>query len=447
MIEQVSYTKTKAHRGTVRLWIEGVKLKTAGFARGVFYDRVINSKTGDITLKLNPEGKYKVSGRKRNNVDLPIIDMALGKDTVLVEGTRLRAVFMQGLIQISVHHEEDNQTRREDRLKSHLKTGKVIHASACTGGGISTAAVHEAIEANALKSNTAWVVDEEIKYLQSAYANNFSITDKTVCFESKLEELETQFLTEVDVLSFSLPCAGLSLSGKSKHKLSAEEHESGTSLFGIRDIIKASNPAVLMSENVPQAQGSAIYVLLIQELKRLGYTIFERVLNNSQTGTFENRRRYWFMAVSNGVADVSMQEIFDFQMERPYAILNDLLDEDVPESVWAENVYLKAKAVRDKDAGKGFAKRQLLSGLETSIGAIGRYYNKRRSTEPFVTRADLKERLLTLVEHAKAKSIPQSLIKHCNNTHGHEILGQSIDYRQAFAPMYHLIFDLKAKYA
>lgn len=444
MTEQVSYTKIKSHRNGARLWIEGVKLDSAGFKRGGFYDRTVKGET--ITLTANPNGQYKVSGRNRNGKDLPIIDIALGQNETFKDGTRLRAIFKQGEITVTVHHEEQAQERREERLKKAIVGGKLTHASACTGGAISTSAIHEAITDNGIQAKTAWVVDCELKYLQSAYAHSFAIDDDTVCFEAKLEEVETHLLNEVDVLSFSLPCAGLSRSGTSKHKLTPEAHESGTSVFGIRDMIRAANPAIISSENVPEAQNSPMYVLLIQELTRLGYTVVERVLDNTQTGTFENRKRYWFMAVSSGLVDIELDVVFNFLMERDYNVVKDLLDDVVDESVWADNQYLKDKAISDKAKGKGFAKRQLLSGNETKVGAIGRFYHKRRSTEPFVTRDNGQERLLSTHEHARAKSIPESLIEYCNMTHGHEILGQSIDYRQAFAPMYNVVQWLVNKF-
>lgn len=438
MAEQYSYTKIKSHRNGARLWLEGVKLGCAGFYRGAKYDRTVDGEV--IILKLNPKGKYKVSGRQRNGKDIPILDIALGQNETYTDGTRLRAVFSEGQITVTVHHEEKSKTQREERFRKAIVEGKLTHASACTGGGISTAAIHEAILQNHIRSKTAWVVDCELKYLQSAYAQNFAIDDDTVCYEAKLEELEPHLLTQVDIFSFSLPCAGLSKSGTSKHKLTPEQHESSTSLFGIYNSIKSANAAILMSENVTEAQGSPMYVLLIQELTRLGYKVYERVQDNSKTGTFENRKRYWFVAVSEGlVGDVDFNTIFDFQMQREYANVNALLDEKVDDSVWSENTYLKAKAVRDAEAGKGFANRQLLTGEEERIGTIGRFYHKRRSTEPFITRADGKERLLSIFEHARAKSVPVALIENCNMTHGHEILGQGIDYRQAFAPMFRLI--------
>jgi DNA (cytosine-5)-methyltransferase 1 len=434
MVEQISYTNLKAHKGGSRLWVEGAKLVVANFIKGARYSR-IETEDG-FKLALDPEGKYKVSGRLKNGRDIPIIDMILADGFGdFKDGTRIRAVFQSGIITITVHHECIAKTRREARFVHNLKAGSLKEASACTGGGVSAAAVHQAITDSGFNSSLAWVVDCEIKYLQVAYANNFAITDETVCYESTLEELETATLSEVDILSFSLPCAGLSVAGKSKHGKAPEEHESATSVFGIRNIIKASNPALIYSENVTKAKGSPMYILLLQELKRMGYTIVESILNSENTGSFENRPRYWFMAYSAGLPADCFTSVFDFKLERKYQNLGQLTDQAIPDGMWSENQYLKDKQVRDAAAGKGFAARQLLDESATSIGVIGRHYNKRRSTEPFIVNAEGKERLLTLTEHAKAKECPVELVQGCNPTIGHEILGQGIDYLQGYQPV------------
>lgn len=442
MKEQISYTQVKAHKGGARLWIEGSKLTTSGFKRGSRYNRHIQD--GRIDLLLHPEGEFKVSGRTRNGTDVPIIDMSLGKhQDQFPDGTRIRAIFQNGQINIRIHHEQDAQRRREQRFVKNLQDNKLTEASACTGGGVSTAAIHQAVSDAGVNSKLAFVVDCEIKYLQSAYAQNFAITDDTLAIEARLEEVECQFLPEVDLFSFSLPCAGFSISGKSKHGLSPEEHESGTSLFGIRNMIAATNPAVIVSENVTQAKGSPMYVLLLQELQRLGYCVIEGILDNSFTGTFENRPRYWFIAYSAGLPESCFAEAFNFRLDARYSHLAQLMDDDVPEGMWADNQYLKDKQARDLAAGKGFANRQLLDGTATKVGTIGRHYNKRRSTEPFIVNEAGQERLLTLGEHARVKEIPESLVANCNVTTGHEILGQSIDYLQAYEPVRRCIVALR----
>lgn len=55
-----------------RVWIEGNRLVEAGFKVGARYHRTTSGVTGDgITLRLAPDGKYKVSGKGEK----PIIDI------------------------------------------------------------------------------------------------------------------------------------------------------------------------------------------------------------------------------------------------------------------------------------------------------------------------------------------------------------------------------------
>lgn len=84
----------------------------------------------------------------------------------------------------------------------------------------------------------------------------------------------------------------------------------------------------------------------------------------------------------------------------------------------------------------------MLTGEETVCGTIGRHYNKRRSTEPFLQRHGTCgtpkarwQRLFSPREHARVKSVPESLIDGVNKTRAHEILGQSVDWRQAYVAM------------
>lgn len=434
MTQQVSYQTIGKSKDRPRLWIEGVKLNAAGFTRGAKYS--VRFEDQKMFLELDPSGGRKVSGKTRHNREIPILDIALRElEDHFDQGARVRVVFTQGRIAVSLHHETVAQVDREDRFKAAMETGTLTEASMFTGGGISTHAIHRAIEDHGHKSKLAWVVDSELKYLQSGYANNYAINDDTTALIGRAEEIETGFFQKVDILSFSMPCSGFSKSGRSKHGQAPEEHEGAAALFGTMNAIRAANPAVLISENVAEAMHSPAYVLLKTELRRLGYEVFERIMNAEDTGSIENRKRYWAIAISKGLAEGFNFDMLHPEAQAPKKRLMDIFDEEVPETSWAENTYLRDKAERDAAAGKGFAKRQLLTGEETSCGTIGRHYMKRRSTEPFIVREDGMERLLSPTEHARVKSVPEELIDGVAATTAHEILGQSIDWRQAYVAM------------
>lgn len=440
LIVSSAYEK-EADKG-LRIWFEGQILMDTGFHPGTRYNRVYDIEARTITLQLDTAGKYKVSSSKRNSKDRPIIDIYNKENyKVFKPNDKIKAEFRLGLITISVHCEQSGKEEREKRFKERTAQGLLKEASLFTGGGISTEAIALATKEHGFKSKVVWVAEMEHKYIEAAEQNCRTIDDQTVVLVGTVEEIESKYYTECDVLSFSMPCAGFSKAGKSKHKMTSEQH-SGTALFGVVNAIRAANPAVIVSENVTEAQDSPIYTLLKSELMRLGYALYEHVLDNTLTGSIETRKRYWLVAVSEGLAPATWQLAFD---PKQYATrsIRSILDNDIPESMWCDNDYLKDKAVRDADAGKGF-RRQLLTGKETTCGTIGRFYAKKRSTEPFVVRADGKERLFTPAEHARVKSVPEYLIADIPTTTAHEILGQSVDFQQPFQLMLNILRNLVA---
>lgn len=436
---QTTYTAAKATKRGTRIWIEGQKLSLSGFAPDALYTVLYDGIAKRITLSLDAVGGSKrVTKSTRNGKDRPIIDLQSKMvDSVFNAGDRLRVSFEHGLIIISQHHETTSKEQRENRFKQHSENSTLLKASMFTGGGISTDAIAQAIAQSGFNSRMAWVCECEQKYIESAGENCLAIDDSTAFLVGMAEEIEPHLYSEVDVLSFSMPCAGFSKAGKSKHKQSSENH-SGTALFGVINAIKASNPSVIISENVTEAMDSPIYQLLTSELRRTGYKVFEQILDQRHTASIENRARYWMVAVSEGIAPESL-ELPQVIQDQP--TIASILESE-PNEQWSANAYLHEKAERDLAAGKGF-KRQLITGSETTCGTIGRYYAKKRSTEPFVVNSEGLERLFTPIEHARVKSVPEHLIEGISKTTAHEILGQSVDYRQPLKLAIQLFSNLK----
>jgi len=437
---QISYLKVgKGKSGDKRLWMEGKRMAFSGFEKGKQYKTILDVQSRRIDLILDNAGDKIVSGRQKNGNVRPIIDLCSSKitqyvDEVLGGVDRVRVVFMQQRIRISIHHEDQKRLDRETQTRTNLVQGLISEATLCVGGGISSYALHQGLEEAGLHAVSEFIVDKEGKYLQNAMDNNPYISDDTVIYEATLEEMEPQLvkdsmrLKSLDVLNVSLPCTGHSKSGKVKNKIKhAEEHNSaGTSVVGLLNIIQASNPSIVVSENVPEFKKSATKALLEGFLSKSGYEVCEGILGRD-LGAFEDRDRHYMIAISKGLA-----KGFNLEDIEPSAVppktLGDLL-EDIPEdsALWQTFESLARKEERDLAAGKGFH-RQLVSPEDTRIGTIGRGYYKRRSTEPFVkhpTDPD-KSRLLTVGEHANAKGIPQDAVAGRSATIAHEICGQSV---------------------
>lgn len=434
--QQITYTKVGQNRGAPRLWLEGLRLERCGFTPGTRFRVELDLVARQVRLKVDPAGDRTVSQRTRSKGEghtTPIVDVTSGSlAEVLGEGARVRAVLSGGEIVFDLHPTELAIEKREKRTREHLADGHLTEAALCAGAGVSTLALKEGLESQGLATRVDWIIDRNGQYLDLAAQNNPAITPETRLYEASLEEVEVAALSSPDVLQVSLPCTGHSLSGKAKRQLNAaEEHPTDAlAVYGLMRILEAVNPSVVVSENVEQARDSASYMLVRAYLEEQGYVISEAILDARQAGSIEDRRRWWFCAISRGLAEgYSMADLPP--QPRRFATLGEALqsirDDD---SRWKAYDYLVEKATRDAAAGKGF-KRQLVTEDSTQVGTIGRGYNKARSTEPFLTREDGMQRLLTPVEHARVKGIPEQLVDGASATLAHEALGQSILYGHA----------------
>jgi DNA (cytosine-5)-methyltransferase 1 len=434
MYRQHTYTRVSEQRGTKRLWLQGLRLAACGFERGARYRVDFDLDRGRLDLVLDPAGNRVVSGRRTaRDGHEPIVDLC-NADVVRLVGTavHVRADFAHGRITFSVSHVERAIRAREQRLRRELADGCVSEGTLCAGIGMATAALHEGLARGGVRGQVRWIVDRERRYLQAADDNNAVVEASTTLFEASLEELEPELLDPVSILQVSLPCTGHSPAGKAKNRIEhAEAHATdATAMLGFMRVVEAIQPSVIVSENVIPARSSATFLLIRARLQQLGYVIHEIELGPEQSGAFECRRRWWFVAVSRGLDRLDLRTIRAFP--RRYASLGALLDPvDDASPAWSDNGYLKDKQRRDAAAGKGFAARQLVTAEAPSIGTAGRAYQKRRSTEPFLTRADGRERLLTPAELARAHGAPESLIAGIVDAVAYEGLGQGIDWYQA----------------
>lgn len=437
---QVSYTKVGEHRGRKRLWLEGLRLAAAGFEPGTRFSLTLDLSSRRIVLEADPAGDRQVSSRAtKSGGRTPIIDVCdADLERVLGPAGRVRAAIFDGRIEFDLHPVERAVAEREARTRANVAAGEIREGVLCAGGGVSAWALSRGFNEAGLHSSVDWVVDREARYLQAAADNNPVVTAARL-FEASLEELDPDYIAPVDVVQVSLPCTGHSVAGKAKRKIEhAEQHPTDAlAVYGALKLLEAAQPSVVIAENVVQAQTSATYALIRAYLQEQGYAIAERVLTGEDAGTLEHRDRHWLVAISRGFAEGFSLEHLPKQ-PRQHQRLGDVL-EALPEdaSNWKAFGYLEAKAERDAADGKGFA-RQLVTPDAERVGTIGRGYSKARSTEPFLVREDGLQRLLTPVEHARVKGIPEQLVADLSQVLAHEILGQSILFPHAHALAAHI---------
>ena len=75
-----------------------------------------------------------------------------------------------------------------------MKTGELTHASLFTGGGISTDAIHCALDEDGLIAEGAkWVCEADWKYIEEAKQHCLAVTDETVIINGMVEEVAVSY--------------------------------------------------------------------------------------------------------------------------------------------------------------------------------------------------------------------------------------------------------------
>jgi DNA (cytosine-5)-methyltransferase 1 len=393
---QVSYTRLGQNRGNPRLWLEGLRLNRIGFEPGTRFRVDLDLDRRQVRLVLDANGDRAVSQRQRQGEDgevvrkTPIIDVTGGAlAEILGEGAKIRATLSAGEIVFDLHPVELAIEEREKRTREQVAQGYLTEATLCAGAGVSTLAFHEGVQAQGLRSRVDWIVDRDHRYLEMASVNNPAITEDTRLYEAALEELEPVALSKVASLGLSLPCTGHSKAGRAKRKIDkAEDHPTDAlAVYGALRIVDAVQPAVIVSENVAEARTSASYAIFMAYLQEQGYVLHEALFDSTQSGSLENRTRWWLVAISRGLAEgFSMDQVpaYPKQYETLGQALENIGDDD---ERWRTFDYLVAKAARDKSEGKNF-KPNVQNESATSVNGLTRGYARVRQTDVKLGRED-----------------------------------------------------------
>lgn len=443
-ILDIKYQEVKVLRETRRVWLEGDELNRADFQKGDMYttvfdftNRILKIKRVDNTDENRAKAKSRtgeikvVSGRQMKGWVKPIIDVCNADVTELLQDVlKLRAIIKKGEISVTIHHEEISRLNRETSLKDNVRSGFVTEASSFSGIGVSTHGISEGVGIAGVESRIEYLMDRESKYLDVARINNKEKFGNAKFITGSIEEIEPSLIEPVNLYSFSMPCTNHSNQGKTKEKLdSAEDSSEATALFGTINMIRAFNPAVIVSENVPNAKGSASYKMLISELERLGYNVFESILDKSHGQCLEARKRYWFIAVSKGVGEIDFN---DFKVpEQMYSNVAEAM-EDIPAGSerFRPLDKLEARDKKNKEAGRKFS-LNLVSPEDVSVSTIVRLYHKHQVSNPHISLDGKNYRLFTKLEHARMKEIPEHFVDDISDTLAHEGLGQSVSYKHS----------------
>lgn len=433
MIDGYYIKKIGQYRGKPRLWLDR-QTERAGFEPGQRYDVVVQGRT--VVLQANPDGSRVVSSKKDGEKTNPLIDLNSRELLALFDGmSSIRVAVQQGKIYLLPLASELKKQERFGRLRKKLEAGDPLAVGSLShGGGILSHAIHSGLKKSGVDTRLAFANEIREELLEHAAVHNDAWDENTKVFAAPLQELAfdergVAQIPKVEILEMGLPCSGESRAGKAKRGLSSgEAHpDVGHLVVGALVILSKANPAAVVFEQVPTYATSASANILRNQLRDMGYVCHERLLRGSEWGAMEDRVRWCMVAVSEGIE-------FDFDQLQPpgpgQQKLGDVL-ENVPEDhpSWSTMAGLRAKELRDRDAGKNFA-MQIFDAESDHVGTITKGYAKVRSTDPKLRHPSDPTLLRQFLpsEHARIKGVPEHLVDGVSATVAHEILGQGVVY-------------------
>lgn len=439
-MQSVHTVSVRPHRGAPRVWLQGIAAERAGFLPGMKFTLEPVAGSRQLLIRLSPLGDRTVSRKTYGSGrEVPVLDINSGEDLALLQGCEVvRVLITPGSMMLSPLASEQRRHRRLVRGLQRVRRQEPLRvASVCAGAGVLSHALHAGL-ADA-QTPCELVLHNELRadLCDQAQAHNELVGSHTQVLQMPLQELafdETvlQGIQEVDLVEVALPCSGASLAGRAKRGTPVPEAhpEVGHLVAAALALVARLNPLVCVFENVVPYASTASAFILRQQLRDWGYETQECQLFGPDFGELEARRRWCLVAVTRGIP-------FELHLLRPSLSgrqprqLGHVLDDpDSPGLRWDKMEGLKAKALRDRSAGKGF-KMQIFEASAPFIGTLTKGLSKNRTTDPKIQHPQNPEmlRVPSAQEHARCKGVPEHLIRGMAPSKAHEILGQSIVYR------------------
>ena len=409
--------KLGTHKGARRVWLEGKRLADAGFRHGLRYSAT--AADGALVLQLSAQGSRKVSGTARRPV-VDILNAAVGEALGPVDVVHIR--FTPRAVTITLLPADRKAAARLRRLNARLAQGQAWRlGSVCHGGGVASDALLRGLGSARL----SFALEIDRGYTTQSLDHG-PLAQGGVSIVADLRDVDPDDVPECDILEAGLPCVAASRAGRAKKHLDQPEDDPQVEDLEVAfiEILRATQPTVVVLENVPEYADSDSAGRIRRWLERWGYTTTERVLDGA-AWSLEARQRWILVAVTRGLSvDLSALQGGD----RP-ATLGEVLDARTPAAAWRSTAGLEAKAARDKALGRGFSRgRKLLTPEAVSVPTLRRGYQKGGSCDVRLahpTRSG-QARLFSAAEHARIKGIDPALVAGLSEKVAHEVLGQSV---------------------
>ena len=208
-------------------------------------------------------------------------------------------------------------------------------------------------------------------------------------------------IPKLDILSIGYPCKKFSrlITNSDNRDISGVE---GTLFVPVLNVIRLSNPAIVVMENSDRMVGSNTLNIMDDVMKRWGYKTSSTIVRGVEHGDLEVRPRIAKIWVSEGLVDIDLTKMEP--PERAARYLDDVLEPiDLDDRKWKTYDYLKLKSFETHNNHK----HCVFTGKATSIPSFTASYQKAQPDTPFIAHPVNSElsRLFSPSEHCNVKRI------------------------------------------
>jgi len=232
-----------------------------------------------------------------------------------------------------------------------------------------------------------------------------------------ITKIEATSIPSHDILCAGFPCQPFSHIGRRE---GFKHPTQGTMFHEIVRIVEEKRPTVLFLENVPgivNHDGGNTLNIILETLVGLGYECNHTILNASDFGVPQNRKRFYLVAFKG--------KNFDFEFPLPTmkkSNIGDFLEQDA--SGYSISAHLQKAYLFKKDDGRPILIDQRTKGPMKTL--VSSYHKIQRLTGTFVKDGETGIRLLTANECKRAMGFPDDFKFPVSRTQMYRQMGNSV---------------------
>lgn len=394
------------HRSNKRIWINHGTITGASLNAGDSVEYIYDEANTQLIIKKSPNGTHKIASTHKGGV----IDIVNARLTTLFKDHEYVDVITENeKIIVKGHWAKSQIIEREQALIRRVQTGEPIRkGGGCAGIGLLCRSIHRGIKQAGIAVKQRFANESNELAAEVNMSGNeiwHDATDDAVFVVDDMFTMDFSLIPKLDVLVIGSPCTPFSQVNthmRRDAKTDIFHPSAGTTFQPILEMIRRSNPAVVLLENSKFFSDSIFDYVMSDVMKRFGYRSQSTVVTGKAHGDFEIRERLCRFWISEGLPEIDLNDL-PFQMENDQVladILEPISDED---SRWGRRKYLEAK---DKESHN--AHRYCITPLNAStVPTLGANYHKiqpdscmiEHPSKPLVTR------ILTASEHCNLRGI------------------------------------------